>query len=102
MVRSWLSRVAATGIFQRHSVGSGAFRVSLMGIIIGGTLIALSLYLACELLDPGVLGGLTRGCCAISNYYQGLRHQRPQKSLYGSFFLVKFNRGSVRFQIKVQ
>ena len=34
-----------------------------VGIIIGGTLIALSLYLACELLDPGVLGGLTRGCC---------------------------------------
>ena len=63
MVRSWLSRVDATGIFQRLSVGSGAFRVSLVGIIIGGTLVAFSLYLACELLDPGVLGGLTRGCC---------------------------------------
>jgi hypothetical protein len=60
MVRSWLSRVAATGIFQRLSVVSGAFRVSLVGIIIGGALIALSLYLACELLDQGMSGGPTR------------------------------------------
>jgi hypothetical protein len=33
MVRSWLSRVVATGIFQRLSVVSGAFSVALMGII---------------------------------------------------------------------
>jgi hypothetical protein len=48
--------VAATGIFQRLSAGSDAFSVALMGIVTGGALAALSLYLACELLDPGMSG----------------------------------------------
>jgi hypothetical protein len=60
MVRSWLSRVVATGIFQRLSVGGGAFSVTTLGTVIGGALAAMPLYLAWELLGPGVVGGLAR------------------------------------------
>ena len=60
MVRSWLSRVAATGIFQRPSVGGGAFSAAIMGIVVEDALAAMPLYLAWELLGPGVVGGLAR------------------------------------------
>jgi hypothetical protein len=35
--------VVATGIFQRLSVGGGAFSVTILGTVIGGALAALSL-----------------------------------------------------------
>jgi hypothetical protein len=72
MVRSWLSRVAATGIFQRPSVGGGAFSAAIMGIVIEDALAAMPLYLACELLGPGVVGGLARSLCAFFPGTKGL------------------------------
>jgi hypothetical protein len=72
MVRSWLSRVAATGIFQRPSVGGGAFSAAIMGIVIEDALAAMPLYLAWELLGPGVVGGLARSLCAFFPGTKGL------------------------------